>query len=59
MRVVSSGEANEAFRVPSRSLTRPVDVEPVGRQTTQAANTGGSLLPITTIVLRESSGAKP
>ncbi len=56
---VSSAGANDAFRVPSRSRTTRLTSSRYGARVTQAANRGGSLLPMTTIVLAESSGSKP
>ncbi len=57
--LVSSAGANDALRVPSRSRTTRLTSSRFGDSTTQAAWTGGWLLPTTRIVLAESSGANP
>ena len=51
----SSAGAKLALRVPSRRRTTPFTSRRVVASTTQAANTGGSALPITTTQLAESS----
>ena len=56
---VSSAGANDALRVPSRSRTVRFTSSRYGASVTQAAKRGGSDLPITTIVLAESSGSNP
>ena len=56
---VCSADANDALRVPSRSRTARFTSSRVVARTTQAAKTGGSDLPMTTIVFAESSGANP
>ena len=56
---VASAGANDALRVPSRSRTARLTSSRYGASVTQAANRGGSVLPMTTIVLAESSGSKP
>ncbi len=56
---VSSAGAKDALRVPSRSRTVRFTSRRYGARVTQAANRGGSDLPITTIVLAESSGENP
>ena len=56
---VSSAEANDALRVPSRSRTAWLTSSRSGARTMHAAYTRGSALPTTTMVFAESSGAKP
>ena len=56
---VTSAGANDALRVPRRSRTVRFTSSRNGASVTQAAYVGGSDLPMTTIVLAESSGLKP
>jgi hypothetical protein len=55
--LVSSAEANEALRVPSRFRTTPLTSRRVVASTTQAAYRRGSALPTTTMQLAESAGS--
>ena len=54
---VSSVPANDAFFTPNRRRTAPLTSRRVVASRTQATYRGGLLLPMTTIVLAESSGA--
>ena len=56
---VSSAGANDALRVPRRSLTARFTSRRLGARTTHAAYGGGSARPATRIVFAESCGAKP
>ena len=56
---VDSDGAKDALRVPSRSRTARFTSSRYGASVTHAAYRGGSDLPMTRIVLAESSGEKP
>jgi hypothetical protein len=57
--LVCSVSANDAFFTPSRFRTARLTSSRVVASTTHATYRGGSLLPTTTMVLADSSGAYP